>query len=80
MTDHRITVYQDSSGEWRWHKRPTHGGDIVADSGEGYSRKSDAFEAATKEAGPGDQVEIPGEHPDPQIRDASEIPKPPDAA
>lgn len=36
-------LYQDKADEWRW--RLTSGGDITADSGEGYSSKSAAKEA-----------------------------------
>ncbi|MCD2200426.1 DUF1508 domain-containing protein [Halobacterium sp. KA-4] len=36
-------LYEDSSGEWRWRLRA--GGDIVADSGEGYASKSGARDA-----------------------------------
>jgi len=36
-------LYQDKADEWRW--RLTSGGDIIADSSEGYSSKSSAKEA-----------------------------------
>jgi len=46
MTDKTI-VYQDKAGEWRW-KRVAANGRIIADSGEGYSRLSDAERAASR--------------------------------
>ena len=33
-------VYKDASGEWRWRLKAANG-NIVADSGEGYSAKAD---------------------------------------
>lgn len=33
-------IYQDKRGEWRWRLRHSNGR-IMADSGEGYSRRSD---------------------------------------
>lgn len=33
--------YQDKAGQWRWRVKHSNGR-ILADSGEGYSRKSDA--------------------------------------
>lgn len=39
-------IYEDSSGEYRW--RLTSGGDIIADSGEGYSSRSGAVEAVNR--------------------------------
>lgn len=44
-----IKVYQDASGEYRW-KRVAENGNEVADSGEGYTRKASAVEAAEREA------------------------------
>jgi uncharacterized protein YegP (UPF0339 family) len=38
-------VYQDKAGGWRW-RRVAGNGEIVADSGESYSRKFDALMAA----------------------------------
>ncbi|TYL40047.1 hypothetical protein CV102_00240 [Natronococcus pandeyae] len=41
----RFEVYQDNAGEWRW--RLVHwNGNIIADSGEGYSTRSNARRAA----------------------------------
>ena len=40
-----IEVYQDALGEWRWRLQAANG-EIVAGSGEGYTRKSDALRAA----------------------------------
>lgn len=38
-------LYRDEAGEWRWHLKSTGNGKIVADSGEGYSRRADAVRA-----------------------------------
>jgi uncharacterized protein YegP (UPF0339 family) len=49
MNDERkLELYQDKAGEWRW-RRVAKNGEVVADSGEGYTRKSDAVEAARRE-------------------------------
>lgn len=37
-------VYQDAAGEWRW-KLVAANGRIMADSGEGYTRRRDAYRA-----------------------------------
>jgi uncharacterized protein YegP (UPF0339 family) len=44
-----VEVFLDDAGEFRWHRR---GGDgeVVADSGEGYTNYSDAYHQADKEA------------------------------
>ena len=45
MKPYRLTIYRDRKGEFRWrlaHKN----GSIMADSGEGYTRRSDARRAA----------------------------------
>lgn len=34
-------IYKDKDGEWRWRMRAANG-EIMADSGEGYTRKADA--------------------------------------
>lgn len=39
-------VFQDSSGEWRWHLRAANNR-IIADSGEGYRNKPDCLHAIT---------------------------------
>lgn len=36
----RFELYRDASGEWRWRLRTTNG-DVIADSAEGYSRRTD---------------------------------------
>lgn len=36
-------VYKDSSGEWRWRLKAANG-QIIADSGQGYSSKRDCKE------------------------------------
>lgn len=38
-----IHIYQDRAGGWRW--RATRGWNIVADSGEAYTRRADALRA-----------------------------------
>jgi uncharacterized protein YegP (UPF0339 family) len=53
-TKKQVRVYEDKAGEWRWSKKS--GGDIVADSGEGYKQKATAVERAEKEAG--DEYEV----------------------
>ena len=37
-------VYQDRAGEWRWRLQHRNGR-VIADSGEGYTRKRDAMRA-----------------------------------
>lgn len=43
----KFHIYQDKRGEWRWHLKARNGR-IVADSGEGYARKGNAYRAALK--------------------------------
>lgn len=43
----KITVYRDRAGEWRWRLQERNGR-IVADSGEGYTRKAGAKRAAER--------------------------------
>jgi uncharacterized protein YegP (UPF0339 family) len=40
-----IHVYRDAGGQWRWRMRAPNGR-LVADSGEGYTRRVGAFRAA----------------------------------
>lgn len=40
-SDPTFEVYRDSAGEWRWRLLATNG-NIIADSGEGYSSKQGA--------------------------------------
>jgi uncharacterized protein YegP (UPF0339 family) len=47
-------VYQDDKGEWRW-RRVAPNNEIVADSGEGYTRRADAERAAERVFGEGDE-------------------------
>jgi len=47
MSDDRTEVYCDAAGEWRW-RRVAPNGEIIADSGEGYTRKFDALQAADR--------------------------------
>lgn len=51
MTEKRneVQVYEDTAGEFRWRKIGLNGSDIVADSGESYTRRGDAREAAERE-------------------------------
>ena len=46
----QIEVYPDKAGEWRWRRRAANG-KISADSGEGYSARGSAIEAARAERG-----------------------------
>jgi uncharacterized protein YegP (UPF0339 family) len=49
---HRLDVYQDAAGEFRWRKVAERGNlpdEIVSEGGEGYTTRSDAVEAATRE-------------------------------
>jgi uncharacterized protein YegP (UPF0339 family) len=43
-TDMKFDVYQDRKKEWRW-RLIAKNGRIVADSGEGYTRRASAFRA-----------------------------------
>jgi len=43
----KTVVYQDAAGQWRW-KRVAGNGEIIADSGESYTRLSDAERAASR--------------------------------
>jgi len=43
----RTEVYEDSAGEFRW-RRIAPNQEVIADSGEGYTRKSDAERAARR--------------------------------
>ena len=40
-----VELYQDEANEWRW-RAVSNNGNVVADSGEGYKRYSDAENAA----------------------------------
>lgn len=42
-----VTVYRDDAGEWRWHAKSGNG-EIVSESGEGYTEKGHAIDAAKK--------------------------------
>ncbi len=44
MNEHRVVVYKDESGQWRW-RRVAANNRIVADSGEGYTHQGDCFDA-----------------------------------
>ena len=43
----RVEFYRDSEGQWRWRYR-TSNGHIMADSGQGYSRRIDCMRAASR--------------------------------
>jgi uncharacterized protein len=43
----KTIIYLDKAGEWRW-KRVAPNGEIIADSGESYTRLSDAERAASR--------------------------------
>jgi uncharacterized protein YegP (UPF0339 family) len=43
----RVEVYRDDAGEWRWRKVAANG-EIIATSGEGYTRKWSARRAARR--------------------------------
>jgi uncharacterized protein YegP (UPF0339 family) len=53
-TEH-VDVYLDAGGEWRW-RRVAANNQVTAVSGEGYTRKADAREAAVRE-NPGLSIE-----------------------
>lgn len=48
LTNHWAEIYRDEAHEWRW-RRVALNGRITATSGEGYTRKADAVEAAKRE-------------------------------
>lgn len=48
-----VTVYKDHQGEWRWH-RVAPNGNVIADSGEGYTNKGDACSIAERVNDAGD--------------------------
>lgn len=41
----RIHVYKDKAGRWRWHQKAQNG-NITADSGQSYGKRSHAVDAA----------------------------------
>jgi uncharacterized protein YegP (UPF0339 family) len=45
MSEVEIEVYEDMKGEWRW-RMVAGNGEVIATSGEGYTRKGDATRAA----------------------------------
>ena len=56
----RTVVYQDKAGAWRW-KRVAGNGEIIATSGEGYTRLADAERAASRAFMGPDEVELPSD-------------------
>lgn len=56
---HKFKFYKDEEDKWRWHKEG--GGNIVADSGQGYTNLSDAFSPVTDDLEEGDILEMPPE-------------------
>jgi len=55
MAREHVELYEDVEGKWRWRRRAGNG-EIVGESGQGYSRKSDAKEMAGK-VNPGVRLE-----------------------
>jgi len=52
VSDHRLEVYEDEAGEFRWRKLALRGNLpdlLVSESGEGYADRSGADEAAVRE-------------------------------
>ena len=47
MSDYTLTVYQDKTGQYRWRMQHLNA-HIIADSGEGYSTRSNAIRAARR--------------------------------
>lgn len=47
MKPYVISIYRDRSGEYRWRMKRRRGGRILADSGEGYARRSDCRRAVS---------------------------------
>lgn len=45
---HRFSMYRDRRKEWRWRLTRIRGGQVVAESGEGYVRAMDARKQITK--------------------------------
>ena len=60
MSD-KTVIFQDKAGEWRW-KRVANNGEIVASSGESFTRMADAERAASRAFMGPDEPE--GEHND----------------
>lgn len=58
VTPSAFEVYEDNAGEWRWRLRHRNG-NIIADSGEGYSSRSAAEDGidSVKRNGPGAEQE-----------------------
>jgi len=42
-----VTVYQGPAGAWYWHRQAANG-EIISESGESYTRHSDAWRAADR--------------------------------
>jgi amphi-Trp domain-containing protein len=57
-SDATFELYEDSAGEWRWRLRHVNG-NIIADGGEGYSKKANAVNGieSVKKNAPGAIVE-----------------------
>jgi uncharacterized protein YegP (UPF0339 family) len=47
MSEHKVIVYRDKSGEWRW-RRTAANGELVATSGEGYVNKKHCVDIASR--------------------------------
>lgn len=56
----RFVVYQDAAGEWRW-RLVAANGQVIATSGEGYTRKADAERAVDTVRGGAAVARVEGE-------------------
>ncbi len=61
----RVDLYRDIEGKWRWRARVP--GHILADSGQGYSRRIDCFKGALRVVGVNEVTWFPME--DPRVYD-----------
>lgn len=57
MKPFRLTIYRDRKREWRWRLKHKNGC-IMADSGEGYTRKPDAMRAAKRMPFKASEIEV----------------------
>ena len=61
-SDARFELFEDREGQWRWRLKH-HNGNVIADSGEGYTRKEKArqgLESVRRNAPDADVVETDG--------------------
>lgn len=52
MRTDRVELYQDTAGDWRW-RYLAQNGHVLADSGQGYTRRIDCRRAARRVTGHG---------------------------